>query len=77
MVGAQLHPGPAAGRAPGRLDRDPQRHGGAPHRRHRWGWADVSTHLRLPRSIVGTLVRLDDDPVLLCDCAEGSPHTCS
>ena len=42
-----------------------------------------SRHLRprrpsrpVRRSILGTLVRLDDDPVLLCDCAEGAPHTC-
>lgn len=43
--------------------------------RHRWHHRPWP-HLRLRRSIVATLVRLDDDPVLLCDCAEGAPHTC-
>ncbi len=69
MVEAQPRPGTTAGRGP-------ERHRSPQHRWHRRSWHHVGGHLRLPRSIVGTLVRLDDDPVLLCDCAEGSPHTC-
>lgn len=42
--------------------------------RHRWHRARA--HAGFHRSILGTLVRLDDDPVLFCDCAEGGPHTC-
>ena len=41
--------------------------------RHRWH-LPVVWHRR--HSIRATLRLLDDDPVLLCDCAEGAPHTC-
>jgi hypothetical protein len=41
--------------------------------RHRWH-LPVTWHRR--HSIRATLERLDDDPVLLCDCADGEPHTC-
>jgi hypothetical protein len=37
-------------------------------------WPRLTTNR--DRSLAGTLRRLDDDPVLLCDCAEGAPHTC-
>lgn len=42
-------------------------------RRVLWPLASSSSR---ERSLRGTLRRLDDDPVLLCDCAEGAPHTC-
>jgi hypothetical protein len=69
MVEVQPRPGLSVGRAP-------EGQGSLLHRWHRRPWPHLGSHLRLPRSIVGTLVRLDDDPVLLCDCAEGAPHTC-
>jgi hypothetical protein len=28
------------------------------------------------RTVWTALTRIDDDPVLLCDCAEGAAHTC-
>ncbi len=38
-------------------------------------WNVPSSWTRGP-SIISVLQRLDDDPVLFCDCAEGVAHTC-
>ncbi len=54
---------------------------GSGRARHQWRSArwmswPLSPGAGRERSFRGTLRRLDDDPVLLCDCAEGAPHTC-
>jgi hypothetical protein len=38
-------------------------------------WHIRSSWHRSP-SILSVLERLDDDPVLFCDCAEGAAHSC-
>lgn len=38
-------------------------------------WRLPSSWHRAP-SIITVLERLDDDPVLFCDCAESATHTC-
>lgn len=32
--------------------------------------------VRLPERMVAVLTRIDDDPVLLCECGDGAEHTC-
>ncbi|MCC5953254.1 MAG: hypothetical protein JJU45_14265 [Acidimicrobiia bacterium] len=44
-----------------------------PRRPHLRVW-DRSRHRR--QGLFATLVLLDDDPVLMCECADGEPHSC-
>lgn len=49
------------------------------HRRFATLWTSPRTHQRASHrrpGVVALLEQLDDDPVLLCDCARGAAHHC-